>query len=181
MRKFEFDADSPIDEQAINLMISRRYHLHTNYLEDIYEQRDRLLNEQAASLQHKQLADSRQYPLLNSLSNHSILGLLAKNVTSLKQKAGSSTRERWEDGAPEALFALPFSEFISHRETKNSIYQLVGMSAKQGLKLAFTIFDKNRNGLIDEDDLIQLISLSRTMPTLEIDIAVLSRGMLTLQ
>lgn len=43
MNKFEYDFDSPIDEQAINFMISRRYQLHTNYLEDIYEQRDRFL------------------------------------------------------------------------------------------------------------------------------------------
>jgi Ca2+-binding EF-hand superfamily protein len=40
------------------------------------------------------------------------------------------------------------------------------MGAKMGLKIAFNIFDKNRNGLIDEDDLIQLISLSRTLPML---------------
>lgn len=43
MKNFVLDLDSPIDEQAINFMISRRYHLHTNYLEDVYEQRDRFL------------------------------------------------------------------------------------------------------------------------------------------
>jgi hypothetical protein len=53
------------------------------------------------------------------------------------------------------------------------------MGAKMGLKLAFTIFDKNRNGLVDEDDLIQLISLSRKLPMLEIDISTLSKAMLT--
>lgn len=53
------------------------------------------------------------------------------------------------------------------------------MNARFGLKLVFSIFDKNRNGLIDEDDLLQLISLSRTMPTLEIDIVPLSKAMLT--
>ncbi len=37
------------------------------------------------------------------------------------------------------------------------------MSAKMGLKMAFSIFDKNRNGLIDEDDLLQLISASRKL------------------
>jgi Ca2+-binding EF-hand superfamily protein len=55
------------------------------------------------------------------------------------------------------------------------------MNARLGLKLVFSIFDKNRNGLVDEDDLLQLISLSRTMPTLEIDIAPLSKAMLTLK
>ena len=77
-------------------------------------------------------------------------------------------------------FALPHCEFISFKETKNSIYQLVGMNARMGLKLAFSIFDKNRNGLVDEDDLLQLLSLSRTMPTLELDIAPLARAMLAL-
>ena len=61
----------------------------------------------------------------------------------------------------DVYFSLPFSEFISFKETKNSIYQLVGMSARMGLKMAFGVFDKNRNGVIDEDDLLQLISLSR--------------------
>jgi hypothetical protein len=36
MKKFQYDADSPIDEQAINYMISKRYHLHSHYLEDAY-------------------------------------------------------------------------------------------------------------------------------------------------
>lgn len=55
------------------------------------------------------------------------------------------------------------------------------MNVRLGLKLVFSIFDKNRNGLVDEDDLLQLISLSRTMPTLEIDIAPLSKAMLQLK
>lgn len=52
------------------------------------------------------------------------------------------------------------------------------MGAKMGLRMAFSIFDKNRNSLIDEDDLIQLISLSRKIPKLEIDISIISRAML---
>jgi hypothetical protein len=57
MKKFEYDPDSPIDEQAINFMISRRYQLHSNYLEDMYEQRDRFLTQQSTSNERKKLAE----------------------------------------------------------------------------------------------------------------------------
>ncbi len=40
------------------------------------------------------------------------------------------------------------------------------MSYTANLKLAFTIYDKNRNGVIDTDDLVQIISLSRKIPIL---------------
>ncbi len=35
------------------------------------------------------------------------------------------------------------------------------MNSKSYFKMAFSIFDKNKNGVIDEDDLLQMISLSR--------------------
>ena len=111
------------------------------------------------------MAEEGEYPLLSSLANHSILGLLQKHLES--RKTTSTSQIQQEDRRDNNVhFSLPFSEFISFKETKNSIYQLVGMSARMGLKMAFGIFDKNRNGLIDEDDLLQLISLSREMPTL---------------
>jgi hypothetical protein len=36
------------------------------------------------------------------------------------------------------------------------------MGIRTAQKVAFAIYDKNRNGLLDEDDLLQMISLSRT-------------------
>lgn len=45
-------------------------------------------------------------------------------------------------------------------------------------KVAFSIFDKNRNGKIDQNDLLQLISLSRKLPLLEADIMVIANAML---
>jgi len=59
---------------------------------------------------------------------------------------------------------LPFAEFISERETKASIYRLVRMNPSGYLKIAFSLYDKNQNGIIDEDDLLQAIGLSRKMP-----------------
>lgn len=47
MRKFKCDLDSSVDEQAINYMVSRRYNLLSNYLEDAYEQRGKQLTEQS--------------------------------------------------------------------------------------------------------------------------------------
>ena len=38
-------------------------------------------------------------------------------------------------------------------------------------RIAFSLYDKNHDGKIDEDDLLQAISLSRVMPQLENDIA----------
>ena len=40
------------------------------------------------------------------------------------------------------------------------------MGIKAGLKIAFSIYDKNKNGVIDEDDLLQFIGLSRKIPML---------------
>jgi len=38
------------------------------------------------------------------------------------------------------------------------------MSPNSYLKIAFGLYDKNKNGIIDEDDLLQAVSLSRKMP-----------------
>lgn len=56
MRKFQYDSDSPIDEQAINYMINRRYKLNSRYLEDIYEQNIKKLSAEATNRQRKQIA-----------------------------------------------------------------------------------------------------------------------------
>ena len=61
-------------------MVSRRYNLHTHYVEDLYEQRDRFLTEQTHCNQRKKLAEEGEYPLISSLANHSILGLLQKRL-----------------------------------------------------------------------------------------------------
>jgi Ca2+-binding EF-hand superfamily protein len=51
------------------------------------------------------------------------------------------------------------------------------MGNRTSLKLAFTIYDKNRNGVLDEDDLLQMISLSRTFTFVEADIVMIARAM----
>jgi len=53
------------------------------------------------------------------------------------------------------------------------------MNIKVSYKIAFMIFDKNRNGLLDEYDLLQMISLSRTIPIIERDINIIARAMLS--
>jgi hypothetical protein len=53
------------------------------------------------------------------------------------------------------------------------------MNTKVSNKIAFMIFDKNTNGLIDEYDLLQLISLSRIIPILERDINIIAKAMLS--
>lgn len=50
MKRFQYDPDTPINEHAINYMISRRYELLSNYLEDIYEKRYKELTEESSSL-----------------------------------------------------------------------------------------------------------------------------------
>jgi Ca2+-binding EF-hand superfamily protein len=40
------------------------------------------------------------------------------------------------------------------------------MSTNSYLKIAFGLYDKNKNGIIDEDDLLQAVSLTRKMPQL---------------
>lgn len=51
------------------------------------------------------------------------------------------------------------------------------MGNRISLKLAFTIYDKNRNSLLDEDDLLHMISLSRTFAFVEADILMIARAM----
>lgn len=52
------------------------------------------------------------------------------------------------------------------------------MNSMVYLRLAFSLYDKNHNGKVDEDDLLQAISLSRVMPQLESDILIMSSIML---
>lgn len=55
------------------------------------------------------------------------------------------------------------------------------MNTSVCLRLAFSLYDKNHNGKVDEDDLLQAISLSRKMPQLESDIACMANVMLNLK
>ena len=57
MKRFQYDPDTPINEQAINYMISRRYELLSHYLEDIYEKRYKELTEVSTSLERKRLSE----------------------------------------------------------------------------------------------------------------------------
>jgi Ca2+-binding EF-hand superfamily protein len=52
------------------------------------------------------------------------------------------------------------------------------MGNRTALKIAFTIYDKNKNGVLDSDDLLQMISLSRSFPFIEDDIAAITRAMM---
>lgn len=47
------------------------------------------------------------------------------------------------------------------------------MAPNSYLKMAFLLYDKNQNGIIDEDDLLQALGLSRKMPQLESDLLLL--------
>jgi Ca2+-binding EF-hand superfamily protein len=40
------------------------------------------------------------------------------------------------------------------------------MTPSSYLKISFSLYDKNQNGIIDEDDLLQAIALSRKIPQL---------------
>lgn len=51
------------------------------------------------------------------------------------------------------------------------------MSSITCLRIAFSLYDKNHNGKVDEDDLLQAISLSRKMPQLEPDILMIAEIM----
>jgi Ca2+-binding EF-hand superfamily protein len=104
---------------------------------------------------------------LETLSHNSILKIIKTGNPSLKSNPRKSTNRKSDEKesktANTLYFSLPYCEFISYRETKSTVYQLISMSNKTALKLAFTIYDKNRNGMVDEDDLLQMISLSRTL------------------
>jgi Ca2+-binding EF-hand superfamily protein len=58
---------------------------------------------------------------------------------------------------------LFYAEFISLKETRKSIHRIINMSVRNSHKLVFQIFDKNKNGIIDEEDLIQLVNLSENL------------------
>jgi Ca2+-binding EF-hand superfamily protein len=44
--------------------------------------------------------------------------------------------------------------------------------------MIFNIYDKNRNGVLDETDLMQMINLSNKIPTIQLDIVKISKAML---
>jgi hypothetical protein len=173
---FRCDLDSPIDEQAINYMVSRRYNLLSHYLEDAYEQRNKHLVGQGPA---STIDQPREPSLLDSLAHRSILTLI-KAPTTNSQNRSSYSKPSGRVSKPASLaFALPYCEFISYREAKSSVYQLISMGSRTALKLAFAIYDKNRNGVVDEDDLLQMISLSRTYAFVEADIARIAKAMLS--
>ena len=140
-------------------MISRRYNLLDNYLEDSYEKGGKELEKGSNALNSQKLAEGKDYSLLDSLTKSSILHLMQRQLSD-KKKPEADLQER-KPKKLEIYFSLPYCEFISYRETKSSIYQLINMGARTTLKIAFSIYDKNRNGLVDQDDLLQMISLSR--------------------
>jgi hypothetical protein len=200
MRAFKYDQDCPINEAAINYMICRRYELLNYHLEDIYETNSKKLDEQATSIKRTRLADPHDYRLLHSLSSNSILALIHRHSATHRGQRGGEGGEGGEGeggegggegdegeggrqgaGGGQGSFSLPFAEFISFRETKASIYRLTRMNMKTCYKIAFGIFDKNRNGKIDQNDLLQLISLSRKLTLLEPDIIVIANAMLAQQ
>ena len=49
---------------------------------------------------------------------------------------------------------LPHCEFVSLKDSRNSIDRIFNMSYKNALKIAFKIYDRNDNGKIDEKDII---------------------------
>lgn len=52
------------------------------------------------------------------------------------------------------------------------------MNLRSVYKMIFNIYDKNRNGVLDETDLMQMINLSNKIPTIQLDIVKISKAML---
>lgn len=119
--------------------------------------------------------------LFGSLAHNSILKLIKTGTpsgNSYQRKPSNQRIKESEDKIGSALpFALPYSEFISYRETKSTVYQLINMGSRTALKVAFSIYDKNKNGVIDEEDLLQMISHSRTLTFMETDINIMAKAM----
>ena len=65
-------------------MISRRYQLLTNHLEDHYDVKARELNENHAHLSRQKLYDEGQYGTLSALKRKSILGMIGTSLTPRK-------------------------------------------------------------------------------------------------
>lgn len=86
LRKFTYDIDSSIDEKAINFMISRRYNLLDNYLEDSYEKKGKELEKDSNMLRSQKLAEGKEYSLLDSLTKSSILHLMQRQLSNKKKQ-----------------------------------------------------------------------------------------------
>lgn len=71
-------------------------------------------------------------------------------------------------------------DFISLKETRKSIHRLVNMSVFTTQKLAFTLYDRNHDGVIDRKDLIPLFNLVDTLPVLSGDISKMVRALTSL-
>ncbi len=66
-------------------------------------------------------------------------------------------------------FTLPYTEFISESEIRKSIHRIVNMSVKMAQKVVFQLLDLNKNGYIDEKDMIDLAELSLKIPEIKQD------------
>lgn len=67
-------------------MISRRYNLLDNYLEDSYEKRGKELEKGSSALYSQNLAEGKEYSLLDSLTKNSILHLMQRQLSDKKKK-----------------------------------------------------------------------------------------------
>ena len=66
-------------------MISRRYNLFSYYLEDVYDQRRRVLDKHTDEVKQQKLAEGKEYTFLNSLSKNNILAIWHRKVRDLEE------------------------------------------------------------------------------------------------
>lgn len=71
---------------------------------------------------------------------------------------------------------LPFCEFNNLKDSKKSISNIINMPIKSVQRIAFKIYDRNGNGVIDENDIIQLFLIAEESPSMQSDIEVIVKN-----
>ena len=65
---------------------------------------------------------------------------------------------------------MPYCEFVGLKKSKRSVEDIFNLSIKSAQKLAFKIYDRNGNGIIDEKDIIELFSEADLNPAIKFDL-----------
>jgi hypothetical protein len=71
---------------------------------------------------------------------------------------------------------VPFCKFTSFKECKMSIERIVNMPLKSAQRLAFKIYDRNANGIIDEKDIIELLTIGEEFEAMQEDMHVIIKN-----
>jgi hypothetical protein len=71
---------------------------------------------------------------------------------------------------------IPYCKFFSFKECKMSIERIVNMPLKAAQRIAFRIYDRNGNGIIDEKDIFELLTVGEDFEAMREDMCVIVKN-----